>query len=233
MKISDLSEQTGVPVPTIKFYLREGLIPTGQKTGRNQALYGADHVERLALIRSLTHDAGLSLEQVAHSLRAADRAKGDFVIAAIDALKDTARAELDPSSEAFRRAKRTVLALARQRGWLSRTSDVSVDSAASALAVALRGMPQAVDTAGGGTPCAPVAGAVTPESLSFYAQAMEAIVEHEVPADWQPESRREAALRYAVLGTVLFEPFIIALRRMAHVSRTRSLAAKHRQSRRS
>jgi hypothetical protein len=65
---------------------------------------------------------------------------------------------------------------------------------------------------------------VEPASLLFYAQALEGIVEHEVPDDWQPEVDREAALRYAMLGTVLFEPFLIALRRMAHVSRTRSLA---------
>ena len=31
MRISELSERTGVPVPTIKYYLREGLLPEGEK----------------------------------------------------------------------------------------------------------------------------------------------------------------------------------------------------------
>ena len=29
--MSELSERTGVPVPTIKYYLREGLLPEGEK----------------------------------------------------------------------------------------------------------------------------------------------------------------------------------------------------------
>lgn len=45
---------------------------------------------------------------------------------------------------------------------------------------------------------------------------------HEIPADWAPEASRDAALRYAVLGTVLFEPFVLALRRMAHCAHTRA-----------
>lgn len=228
MKISDLSQASGVAVPTIKFYLREGLLPAGEKTGPNQASYGADHVERLALIRSLSQDAGLSLEQIAHCLRAADRAKGDFVIAAIDALEDARGAEVDTTTDEFRRAKRTVLALAKLRHWQARPTDVSVKAAAHALAVALRNMPEAPELAQAGTPCAPVRGSVEPESLEFYAQAIESIVAHEVPADWQPQQEREAALRYAVLGTVLFEPFLIALRRMAHVARTRELAGRRK-----
>ena len=47
MRISDLSRASGVTIPTIKFYLREGLLPSGDRTARNQATYEAAHVRRL------------------------------------------------------------------------------------------------------------------------------------------------------------------------------------------
>ncbi|MFI5845710.1 MerR family transcriptional regulator [Catenuloplanes sp. NPDC051500] len=64
MRISELSRRTGTPVGTIKFYLRERLLPPGQPTNRNQASYGERHVNRLRLIRTLTVMAGLDLSSV-------------------------------------------------------------------------------------------------------------------------------------------------------------------------
>ncbi|MEH1099499.1 MerR family transcriptional regulator [Micromonospora sp. CPCC 205561] len=64
MRISDLSRRTGVPVATIKFYLREGLLPPGRPTGRNQAQYDETHVRRLLLIRALTGIGQLDLSTV-------------------------------------------------------------------------------------------------------------------------------------------------------------------------
>lgn len=64
MRISDLSRQTGVPVATIKFYLRERLLPAGTPTGRNQAVYGEAHLRRLRFIRALTNIAQLDLSTV-------------------------------------------------------------------------------------------------------------------------------------------------------------------------
>src|SRR3954464_8089995 len=57
MRISELSRETGVPVATIKFYLRERLLSPGRSTAATQAEYGQVHVDRLRLIRALT-DAG-------------------------------------------------------------------------------------------------------------------------------------------------------------------------------
>ena len=54
MKMSQLCETSGVSVPSIKFYLREGLLPAGERTSATQAEYGPEHVERLRLIRALT-----------------------------------------------------------------------------------------------------------------------------------------------------------------------------------
>ncbi|GAA2868873.1 MerR family transcriptional regulator [Actinoplanes cyaneus] len=64
MRISDLSREAGVPVHTIKFYLRQGLLPPGERTSRNQAIYGTPHVHRLRLIRALTTIGRLDLASV-------------------------------------------------------------------------------------------------------------------------------------------------------------------------
>ena len=64
MRISELSAASGVPVPTLKYYLREGLLPPGEATAVNQARYGEAHLRRLSLIRALTEIGGLPLKSV-------------------------------------------------------------------------------------------------------------------------------------------------------------------------
>jgi DNA-binding transcriptional MerR regulator len=51
-RIDDLARETGVPVDTIRFYQREGLLPSGERAGRTRR-YGPEHVERLERIRAL------------------------------------------------------------------------------------------------------------------------------------------------------------------------------------
>ncbi|MEV8513843.1 MerR family transcriptional regulator [Dactylosporangium sp. NPDC051484] len=72
MRISDLSRQGGLSVATIKFYLREGLLPPGTPTARNQTRYDETHVRRLALIRAFTQIGGLELTLVRALLSAID-----------------------------------------------------------------------------------------------------------------------------------------------------------------
>jgi DNA-binding transcriptional MerR regulator len=61
VRISEIVERSGVPLATVKYYLREGLLPPGESTGATSARYGEEHVRRLALIRALTDVAGLSV----------------------------------------------------------------------------------------------------------------------------------------------------------------------------
>ncbi|MFC0435584.1 MerR family transcriptional regulator [Kutzneria buriramensis] len=61
MRIAELSRYTGMPVPTIKYYLREGLVPPGERTSPNQAQYSEEHVRRLKLVRALIDVGGLSV----------------------------------------------------------------------------------------------------------------------------------------------------------------------------
>ena len=72
MKMSQLCEASGVSVPSIKFYLREGLLPAGERTSATQAEYGPEHVERLRLIRALIDIGGLSVATAQRVLEAID-----------------------------------------------------------------------------------------------------------------------------------------------------------------
>lgn len=72
MKMSQLCEASGVPLPSIKYYLREGLLPAGEATSANQAQYGPEHVQRLRLIRALIDVGGLSVATAQRVLAAVD-----------------------------------------------------------------------------------------------------------------------------------------------------------------
>lgn len=207
MKISELSQAANVPVPTIKFYIREGLLPAGALTARNQAEYSEGHVERLALIRAMREAAGLPIETIARVLRASEAAKEDSLVAAIDALERPVQVDIEVSSEEQGAAKQAMLGLAKRRGWQLSAQDQSLCDAARALSVINTSFKPHDEQ----------------RALDAYAEAIERIAMYELPDNWAPDSNSNAALRYAVLGTVLLEPFILALRRMAHVARTRKI----------
>lgn len=61
MRISELSERSGVSVASIKYYLREGLLHRGERTSPNQARYDESHLNRLHLIGALTEVGGMSV----------------------------------------------------------------------------------------------------------------------------------------------------------------------------
>src|SRR5262245_1621088 len=112
MKIAELSRRAAVPIPTIKFYIREGMLPRGVPTGRTQAAYGDAHLERLRLIGAL-QQAGLSLAVITQALRAMDTMTSDtpdFMAIAVGSLAlalvrpDGAGAESLAEAEALLRA---------------------------------------------------------------------------------------------------------------------------------
>src|SRR3954466_10372860 len=72
MRMAELSAESGVPVATVKYYLREGLLPPGERTSPNQARYSAAHVQRLRLIKALTEVGALRLASAGAVLSAID-----------------------------------------------------------------------------------------------------------------------------------------------------------------
>jgi DNA-binding transcriptional MerR regulator len=72
LKISELSERSGVPVATIRHYLREGLLPEPVKTSRNMAYYPPEFVERIKLIKQLQEERFMPLRVIRELLQRED-----------------------------------------------------------------------------------------------------------------------------------------------------------------
>jgi DNA-binding transcriptional MerR regulator len=64
LKMGELAEASGVPAPTIKHYLREGLLPEPVKTSRNMAYYSPEFVDRIKLIKQLQEDRFMPLKAI-------------------------------------------------------------------------------------------------------------------------------------------------------------------------
>jgi DNA-binding transcriptional MerR regulator len=62
--MKELAEASGVPAPTIKHYLREGLLPEPVKTSRNMAYYPPEFVERIRLIKQLQEERFMPLRAI-------------------------------------------------------------------------------------------------------------------------------------------------------------------------
>src|SRR3989304_3773386 len=80
MRISELSRHAGVSVPTIKYYIREGLLPPGAKAAPNQAQYADEHLQRLKLIRVLREVGGLRVDAIKTVLAALEQRPGLEVV---------------------------------------------------------------------------------------------------------------------------------------------------------
>lgn len=63
LSIGDLSRQTGVKIPTIRYYETVGLVDPPERSGGNQRRYGREAVERLGFIRH-ARDLGLPVESI-------------------------------------------------------------------------------------------------------------------------------------------------------------------------
>jgi DNA-binding transcriptional MerR regulator len=68
LSIGQLSRQTGVKVPTIRYYEQMGLIAAPERSEGNQRRYSPRELERLSFIKH-ARDLGLSIEAI-HDLTA-------------------------------------------------------------------------------------------------------------------------------------------------------------------
>ena len=82
MRIGELAKRAGVSIATIKYYIREGLLPPApRKTGRTMAWYDHDYLERLLLIRRLREEQFLPVRVI----RAVLAEHGDEPLTTIEA----------------------------------------------------------------------------------------------------------------------------------------------------
>ena len=68
MRIGDLAKATAMPVETIRFYEREGLLPEAMRADNNYRVYLPAHQERLAFIRQC-RNLDMTLDEIRALLR--------------------------------------------------------------------------------------------------------------------------------------------------------------------
>lgn len=194
MRISELAETTGVPVHTLKYYLREGLLMPGEATSRTRAEYGPEHVARVRLVRALVEHGGVGIAGISAILAALaspPASRNELLGIAHYALPTAG--EDGPVSD-------DVSDLVADLGW-----SVSAQAPASrALGVALA----AARDAGVG---------VTADALRRYAQAMEQVAAVDLDVALATDDPA-TAMHTVVVGTVMLDPVLVALRRMAQES---------------
>ena len=76
MKIGELSNASGTPVETIRFYERESLLPAPERTESNYRVYTQVHADRLGFIRQC-RNLDMTLDEVRVLLRFRDAPKAD------------------------------------------------------------------------------------------------------------------------------------------------------------
>lgn len=72
MRMRDLEQRSGVGRETIRFYIREGLLPEPERMGRNSARYNDQHVIALTAIKRLQEERYLPLSVIKAILNADD-----------------------------------------------------------------------------------------------------------------------------------------------------------------
>jgi DNA-binding transcriptional MerR regulator len=198
MKMAELSRMAEVPVPTIKYYVREGLLPSGVPTAPNQAEYGDDHVRRLRLIRVLKEVGDVSVAQIRKVLEAIDAEE-----VSMHEVLGQAHHALGPIrepavvSDELRQAKDDVDRFIADLGWRVSAEAPARWTLAEAL-LALRRL----------------CGAGGPEVFAPYAEVAERIAAAELGQGPPGDSRAET-VEWMVIGTVVYEAALAALRRLA------------------
>ncbi|WP_129842668.1 MerR family transcriptional regulator [Streptomyces sp. RFCAC02] len=198
MRLAELSRRSGVSTATIKYYLREGLLPPGERVSTTQAEYDEEHLRRLRLIRALIHVGRVPVATAREVLAALEDENEDHLSrlgTAVAALPVTPAApEEGPAAEV---ARRTAEELQRRLGWRVVPSNPAHRSLVAALTALVRL----------GYPC-------DTDRLLPHGRLAAELAAHEVALieDFEaPTTQLEAA----VALTVLYEPVLLSLRRLA------------------
>lgn len=196
MRLAELSTRSGVPTTTIKYYLRLGLLHAGERQSSTWSAYDDSHLRRLALIRALIDVAGLPLEAVHRVLKVVTDEAVPLHQALGTAQWLLSPSAVDPSAESVER----VDALVSRHRW----ELASESPHRRVLAAAL----DRLDSLAFPAPDA---------LLDQYAEALSRFAATEV-GPITAETNRATAIEHLVVGTLLYEPLLTTMRRMAHES---------------
>ncbi|MFD3593485.1 MerR family transcriptional regulator [Nocardia sp. NPDC058640] len=193
-----MSERSGIAVATIKYYLREGLLPPGERTSPNQASYGEEHLRRLRLVRAMIEVGGIPIATVGEVIAAIDSPEmslfnvlgvaQDSLATAVPATRD---AEWD-------RAYAAVCAEMDRRGWDINPSPQAIDTLTGVI---VRFAQLGYDT-------------WADDALPSYFDGARRVAEADVPAALSAGDRDDI-IDAVVVHTVLGDTALAAIRRIA------------------
>lgn len=198
MRLAELSERSGISTATIKYYLREGLLPPGRRVSATQAEYDEEHLRRLRLVRALVQVGRVPVATAREVMAAVDDDAADQLSrmgTAVGALPGSPPPE--PADDAVARARATAEELQRRLGWRVVPQNPAHATLVSALTALSRlGFPCDVD------------------GLLPYGRAAAGLAAHELALIERFEAPT-TQLEAAVALTVLYEPVLLSLRRLA------------------
>lgn len=201
MRISRVSEQSGVPVTTLKYYLREGLVHEGVRLSGNQTDYDETHVQRVRLVRALVDTGGLSVAAAKRVLSMLDAEAIATTFEAAQHAMATGRSSGAPSEASRRR----ITDLASAQGWRTSPDNPGFDLAARVL-----------------DDYTAISFDPSDAYLDAYAAAAALVARADVSALLE---RHDPALiaELMVIGTVVGDTLAAGLRRLAHQDATADL----------
>lgn len=202
MRLAELSERSGVSTATIKYYLREGLLPPGRRVNATTADYDEEHLRRLRLVRALIQVGGIPVARAREVLSHIDDDSLGRTIrlgAALWALpQEPEPDEDDPDVVA---AAAEVDRLLETLGWETSRELSSLSPVHRSLVVAvatLRRLGYPWDA----------------ELMAPYAGLMHQVASRQLDFMETYDSLKEQ-VEVAVASAVLFEPVLSALHRLA------------------
>jgi DNA-binding transcriptional MerR regulator len=197
MLVSELAERADVPLATVKYYLREGLLPTGETVGPRRAEYDDDHLRRLRVLRLLREVGGVpvtSLRQVVDALDDETLPVHDVMTLVADVI--TAGPTIDATPESLTMVDDVLAAM----GWDGVRAE-SMDRLRLAALVSLLNSPGPL--------------AATVELLTFYAGVADRLARAEV-ALVDESAERAQLLEQMVTGSVVYGQVFELLRQLGH-----------------
>ncbi|MEU6545235.1 MerR family transcriptional regulator [Streptomyces sp. NPDC046859] len=202
MRLAELSERSGVPIATIKYYLREALLSPGRQINPRTAEYDEEHLRRLRLVRALIQVGRLPVATAREVLRHIDDDTLPRTVrmgAALWALPQIP--EPDEDDEYVRGAHETADRLLADLGWSNAQALVSISPAYRSLVVAVAALRR-------------LGYDWDPQLLLSYARLMHgaAVLDLDFVETRASEAEK---VETAVLGAVLVEPMLQALHRLA------------------
>ncbi len=197
MRISELSRRSGVPVATIKYYLREGLLPKGETTSATQAVYTDTHLRRLRLVRALVDTVGVPLAKVRAIVDAIDDTGVDLHHL-LGTVQYALAGETTPTDDPeWHEAEQLTAALLTRLDWR-----------VSPRSPARHQLTRAIATVTG------LGYETGPHDLDTYATAAHTVAEHDI-ARIDPTAPREQAVEYTAVMAALTDQMLVALHALA------------------